>query len=88
VGLTRKRRRSSPWWVGRRWSVESLSDAGQWQEIYTAQTKAQAGSDAAEWHEKTGRLVRVVPGDGHPSRRNQKPDPVVSILVAPESILA
>jgi hypothetical protein len=62
-------KRLKPWWSERQWKVEALTPKG-WQPIYCTRTKVQAERDAAAWKAQLGQEVRVVPGDGHKSRRD------------------
>lgn len=70
-----KRRSRRSWATGCRWSVEADTSTGPrgtregWKQIYCAASKAKAQSDARKWTSEMGQKTRVVPGEGHKTRR-------------------
>ncbi len=68
-------KRLAPWWRNRQWCVEANTNTGArgtregWKPIYCTAKKVTARANAKQWKSETGQDVRVVPGEGHRSRR-------------------
>lgn len=67
-----KKKYRAPIYMSSRWAVETLDryGSGKWLTIYTSKTKAKAMQDAKNWTKETGQKTRVVPGEGHATRRD------------------
>lgn len=63
--------RTKHWARNLRWSVEANTPDKGWAEIYCTRTQAEAMRDAERWGQETGQETRIVPGPGHPDRRDR-----------------
>lgn len=63
-------RKLAPWWRHCQWAVIADTPQGP-QKIYCARRKQDAKADAKAWTAKMGQRTRVIPGEGHRSRRDR-----------------